>query len=145
MLRRLLIYSFGAVALVVMSSPLALYWLGLSGVEGLPSKPTVLASQERQLWVWKEARGKGVPSVTPLNPYSYVFRLIANQSEPNHPGNLVAWWVASDYLSEHQRFKGMGWWHLSGAALTIWLSQNWSSEEMLSEAVASLQHRGLTN
>lgn len=85
MFKRLLAFSLVAVALVVIASPTALYWLGLNGVEGLPAKPAVFASQERQVWVWDKARGCGIPSVAPLNPYSFVIRLFANSLELNAP------------------------------------------------------------
>ena len=41
------------------------------------------------------------------------------------------------HLLNHQRHKGMSWWHLSGAALAIWLSRNWTDEEILSAAALS--------
>lgn len=50
------------------------------------------------------------------------------------PGQLVTWWVAREYLVSHKQYQGMGWWHLSGAALAIWLSRNWTSDEILSAA-----------
>lgn len=145
MLKRLFAFGLGALIITVIASPMALYWLGLNGVEGLPVKPVVLVSQERQLLVWVKARGHGIPTITPLNPYSYVLLLAAKSPQPNAPGNLIAWWVASEYLHEHRRYKGMGWWHLSGAALSIWISRNWSTEEMLSKVAESFQHRGLTD
>jgi hypothetical protein len=33
---------------------------------------------------------------------------------------------------DHQRYSGTGWWHLSGAVLTIWLTRNWTTEQRLS-------------
>ncbi|WP_137939537.1 hypothetical protein [Chitinivorax sp. B] len=115
-------------------SPPVLYWLGLSGAQGLPAKPVLLASKEQQLLVWRKARGIGSPKVHAMNPYSVVIGLLSPSANRTDPGELVAWWVASGYLLEHQRHRGMIWWHLSGTALTIWLSRNWSCEELLSAA-----------
>jgi hypothetical protein len=128
-------------AMLMLASPLALYWLGLSGVEGLPSKPPKLASKDQQAQVWRQARGDGIPAVEVMNPYAVLFRLFAASPRRTPPSELVTWWVASGYLSEHRRHKGMGWWHLSGTALTIWLSRNWSTEEILSAAALSLEDR----
>lgn len=47
---------------------------------------------------------------------------------------LAAWQVASAHLLIHRRSTGMSWWHLSGAALTIWVTRNWSTEQILSQA-----------
>lgn len=133
-----LLALFAIVALVL---PLALYWVGLNGVDGLPPKPVRLVSHEQQLFVWRQARGVGMPSVVPMDPYSVTMALFASSGR-SPADELIAWWVASDYLIDRQRYKGMGWWHLSGTTLTIWLSRNWSSQELLSAAVLSFQRRG---
>jgi len=74
-----------------------------------------------------------MPYVSADNPYSYVASVFFAQPR-TPPGQLVTWWVARDYLISHKRYKGMGWWHLSGVALAIWLSRNWTSDEILSAA-----------
>ncbi len=76
-----------------------------------------------------------------MNPYSLALRLLTAPEARTPPGELLTWQVASSYLSEHNRHKGMGWWHLSGAALAIWLSRNWTSEEILSAVALSLEQR----
>jgi hypothetical protein len=119
---------------LLLGLPLALYSLGLSGVDGRPQKPLQLASAEQKTAVWKRARGEGTPYVAADNPYSYVASVFFAQGQPAPSGQLVTWWVARDYLVRHKRHKGMGWWHLSGAALAIWLSRNWTSDEILSAA-----------
>jgi hypothetical protein len=123
---------------LLLGFPLALYSLGLNGVEGRPQKPLQLASAEQKSVVWKRARGEGMPDLSADNPYSFVASVFLAREQRTPPGQLVTWWVARDYLSRHQRYKGMGWWHLSGAALAIWLSRNWTSDEILS-AAAQLQ------
>jgi hypothetical protein len=119
---------------LLLGLPPALYWLGLSGVEGRPQKPRQLASIEQQNVVWKRARGTGAAHVAADDPYSYFVSVLFAQPKHTPPGQLVTWLVARDYLLTHQRHQGMGWWHLSGAALAIWLSRNWTSEEILSRA-----------
>jgi hypothetical protein len=125
---------FGSVAIVTLlvGGPWAIYWLGLHGIAGKPEPPVSLASRERQLAVWQLARGTAEPESTPLNPYSYL--LTAAEPGASKPALLVAWWVASEYNLSHQRYAGMGWWHLSGAALTLWLTRNWSIEQLLTKA-----------
>jgi hypothetical protein len=129
-IRRSLFALVGAAVLIALTLPWGLYWLGLSGIEGRPKPPVQLASPEDQMRKWAAARGVGAPEVPHLNPYSYVGLFL--DTGPNKAGVLVAWWEASDFLIEHQRHRGMGWWHLSGAALTIWLTRNWTPEQLLS-------------
>lgn len=145
MFKRLLAFGLVATVFAVIVLPLVLYWIGLHGVDGRPDKPAVLVSTQRQIFVWHKAKGQGVPLVTSLTPYSYALAFLSGNPDSMGPGGLVAWWVASDYLLEHKRFQGMGWWHLSGVALTIWVSRNWSTEEMLSHASESFDRRVLTD
>jgi hypothetical protein len=128
-----------ASVVLLLGSPVALYWLGLSAIEGRPTKPTQIASVEQQSLVWKRAHGEGEPRVEADNPYAYLASILSSQRQRTPPGQLVTWWVASDYLAKQEGHKGMGWWHLSGAALSIWLSRNWTSEEILSAAARSRQ------
>lgn len=137
--RRFVVIALCAAAAVVLASPLILYGLGLSGVDGRPPKPLQLASIAQQELAWKRARGEGVPRIDPMNPYSLAIALLAAPEARTPPGQLITWWLASGHLREHQRHKGMGWWHLSGAALAIWVSRNWTSEEILSAAFLSLE------
>lgn len=141
--RRLLRYLVLLVAALLLAMPLVLYQLGLSGVQGVPGKPRVLASHERQMLVWTRAQGKDMPRMDSLNPYSFAFGLLSGK--PNDPGLVVASWVARDYLLENGRYGGMSWWHLSGAALTIWLSRNWSAEELLTKVLESPRASQLNN
>lgn len=128
---------FNVVATLLLASPLGLYWLGLSGVDGFPHKPLQLAPEEQQVLVWKDARGDGAPRIEAMNPYSFAITLLIDRNPSAPPDQLIVWRVASRNLIGHQRNKGIGWWHLSGAALTIWLSRNWTSEEILSAAALS--------
>lgn len=123
-----------ALAMLLLASPYVLYRLGLSGIEGLPQKPVLSASKEQQASVWSEARGDGTPHVAAMNPYTYAARLVFTPGAATPPGELTAWRVAARHLMTHRRYQGMAWWHLSGTALTIWLSRNWTEEEILSAA-----------
>lgn len=136
--RLIMSIAFCITVALFLAMPLGLYWLGLSGVEGLPQKPQQLVTKEQEAIVWRRAGGVGEPRIDKMNPYSYVVALVVGKEEPRTtPGQRIAWWVASDYLSSHRRHRGMEWWHLSGAALMIWVSRNWTSEEILSAATPS--------
>jgi len=136
--RRVVVVVLCAACFLAVAVPWSLYWLGLYGAGGTPEPPVVLAPREQQLAAWQRARGKGPPAVVPLNPYTYWG--VAFLSDPRPASAMVAWQVARKYIVEHQRYPGMLWWHLSGAALTIWLTRNWSIEQLLTQA--SQSHAG---
>ena len=46
----------------------------------------------------------------------------------------MAWSVARSYNATHLDDRRMLWWHASGAALTIWLTRNWTQEQILAAA-----------
>jgi hypothetical protein len=121
------------ILILALASPMLLYAVGLHGVSGRPALPKALAPSEERLAVWKKARGTGEPVLEPVNPYNY----ISGVARMSDPGLLVAWWVASEYNLEHQRYKDGLWWHLSGAALTIWLTRHWSIDQLLSKVAGS--------
>jgi len=134
-LNRNLLVAALSVALACATGPWLLYGLGLEGVAGKPALPTRVATSVEQAAVWHSAQGVGEPVVARLNPYTYLAEAAA--SGPHKAGVLVAWQVASEYVQENRRYKGMHWWHLSGAALTIWLTRNWSVEQILSKRAES--------
>lgn len=114
-------------------SPWLLYELGLQLADGLPTKPAQMASAEQQARVWRHARGIGEPLVEPMNPYGFAWRFVsADFAQPS--GETVAYWVAREHISAQPQ-RGMLRWHLSNAALAIWLTRHWSTDELLSAAV----------
>jgi hypothetical protein len=124
-----------ALLLLVALSPWLTYALVLSRFDTLPARPGRVASAEQQAWVWALARGTGVPNVAPMNPYR-----VLNDSfftEPSSPsaGETLAYWVAREHVRKLPP-RRMAWWHLSNAALAIWLTRHWSSEELASAAYA---------
>lgn len=124
--------------LLVVVVPMALYWAGLNAIDTLPTPPSELATAEQQSEAWQRVRGRGQPDVRAQTPYSYLFDFAANAEQD--PGKLAAWHVASNHLLTHQRKPGMFWWHLSGAALTIWITRNWTTAQILSDARKSEVH-----
>jgi len=133
MLKRVVLVLVLIVFSVIGFAPWALYGLGLHGVDGRPQLPAKIATLAEQESVWRRARGTGTPNVIKLNPYTYFHH--AGEPGPHRASVIAAWWVASEYLSDHKRYESMAWWHFSGAALTIWVTRNWSTEQILSKLV----------
>lgn len=67
--------------------------------------------------------------VEATNPWNYVGRFIYGDPLRTTPGERAAWRVAATHNSNHPLESGF-WWHPSGAALTIWITRNWSAEQI---------------
>lgn len=124
--------------LVIVIGPWGLYWLGLHAVNGVPEPPTSVATETEINEIWLEFKGKGLPEVAPTSPHVYIYQLYKHNI--NNTGLRLAWQVASNHLITNKKYKGNGWWHLSGAALTIWVSRNWSSEQIFTK-VAEIKRK----
>lgn len=135
-LLRVLTHVLATVMLLVLLSPWLLYELGLSRFDAMPARPAQMATAEQQAWVWRQARGSGMPAVDSMNPYGEVLRLLAGAGRAE-PGEAIAYWVAREHNWRQPSQRSMAWWHLSNAALTIWLSRHWSAEEIASAAYAA--------
>jgi hypothetical protein len=121
------------VSLAVFGGPWALYWLGLSVVHGKPVLPHVIAPEAQRLAIWEEARGVGEPELRTVNPYTYV--PLSIESGPPRTSLLLAWWVATEHYDQNRRYKGNIWRQLSCGALSVWLTNAWSIEQLLSKVI----------
>lgn len=74
-------------SLLLLGLPLALYSLGLSGVDGRPQEPLQLASPEQKAAIWKRARRVGMPNVEPDDPYLYAVNVFSAQGQSTPPAN----------------------------------------------------------
>jgi hypothetical protein len=43
------------------------------------------------------------------------------------------WWVARSYNTKH--LEDRRWWYPSGAALAIWLTRNWTADELIAKGI----------
>lgn len=122
-----------ALLVLALASPWLIYEATLLNIEGRPVKPAQMASAEQQGWVWQCARGTGELRVESMNPYGFVWRFFTQDPAPL-PGETLAYWVSREHIWAQPR-RGMTWWHLSNAALTIWLTRHWTAEELASAMV----------
>jgi hypothetical protein len=56
-----------------------------------------------------------------LNPWSYAAKLLADGPLHVDNGERAIWLIVSDYNGKHMKGRRMSSWHLSGAALMIWV------------------------
>jgi hypothetical protein len=129
-----------AIVALLALGPWALYEIALSNVEGRPALPATqtLPTEEKQA-IWESLKERGPIGIERLTPHAYILMFL-EYHEPV-PGANVAWFVARDHNSRNLRRRSMGWWHLSGAALTIWLTRNWSTGELLAKVAEIRRER----
>jgi hypothetical protein len=122
-----------ALSVLALLSPWLLYEAGLLNVVGRPSmSPVKKIAKTDAIAIWSELKESGPIRIERMTPYSYVKSLI--KEEPMSSGANTAWYVARDYNTSNLRNKKAIWWHVSGAAMTIWLTRHWSADELLAKA-----------
>jgi hypothetical protein len=124
------------VIVLTVATPWALYAAGLVLVAAWPEPAKLEASAPEKLALWKQVKGTGAPNIEPLTPISYFGGI--SEVGREHGSMRLAWLVARAHNAKHLRVQGNLWWHYSGAAMTIWLTRNWSIDQLLSKA-AELQ------
>jgi hypothetical protein len=132
------------VALLVFSLPIGLYWLGLSNIEGRPEPPTEMNHIAADTVLLQQTFRSPAPvAVHPLNPWTYAATLLTEDPSNLRPdnGSDAVWLIARGYNSKHLKNRRMSHWHLSGAALSIWLSRNWTTDEIVTAAAAIARSR----
>jgi hypothetical protein len=133
-MRKIAAAALAVALLLVLLAPVGLYLVGLSNVEGRPSPPmsttNVLADG---IELQRALRLKTPIVVRPSNPWIYIGEVLDDQWEKFTPdaGTYAAWLVAGEFNRNHLKQHQMVWWHLSGAALTIWVTRNWSSDQIV--------------
>lgn len=132
--RRLLIGLVVAALTVIGAGPWLLYGIGLRSIDGRPdhaSQATVAPQDVEALW--RKLRIQRPVRIEPLSPYAYLWVILRGEPRALAPAAMLAWQIArahnADHLADHRA------WHLSGAALTIWLTRNWTENELIAKAV----------
>jgi hypothetical protein len=138
--KRIILGGFVLVGLVIALGPWVLYRIGLSGISGYPQPPVQIVGQDKIEHVWRLAHGTGHPHIKAMSPHGFLFRMYQSKPHDQRPDELISEWVATNYCRTHRTRKGMLWWHLSSVSLAIWISRNWTEEQIFSQA-AEIYHR----
>jgi hypothetical protein len=129
---------------LVIAVPLGLYVLGLSNIEGRPEPPTDTNHVAAHTALLQQTFRSPSPVVTHvLNPWTYAATLLTEDPKDLRAdnGSSAVWLIARDYNYNHLKNRKMSYWHLSGAALTIWVSRNWTTAQVVTAAAAIARSR----
>ncbi|MES2039006.1 MAG: hypothetical protein V4495_14320 [Pseudomonadota bacterium] len=134
-----LVVLSGLILLILLSGPWVLYTYGLSNISGRPEHAKIAAiDPENKALIWKELKEQGAIQVEVLTPYE-IYSLLLDKSDP--AGLRLAWYVARNYNHDHLQDRRMVNWHISGEALTVWLTRHWSTDELLAKALEIRQNK----
>jgi hypothetical protein len=124
---------------VVAALPGLLYCATLTRIEGRPQPgPEPALSVEQQNWLRCELHAGYRDKPTLTNPWSLTLGFLGEDLAPGY-GDRLAGIVAQRYAVEHLGQRRMLDWHLSSAALSIWVARHWTLEQMEARAHAALQ------
>ena len=118
------------VALLILSLPGIAYSIGLLRVQGRPTPARTADFRSEDIAAsWQRCGERPPLAVKALNPWGVAGRFLWGDQLKSNAGEIAAWQVARGHNSAHP-VGTMGWWHLSGSALTIWITRHWSAEEI---------------
>ncbi len=139
--RKILIGSFLAAAVLVAILPWLVYAYSLTLIDGRPDRPIKLLDNDEMEKIWKDSENNLTESnLGKISPYWY-YKFLAcasgmitcSEDDLMHNNSRMASFVALWYLREsHYKGKGALWSHISAASLSIWLQRNWSPRELAS-------------
>jgi hypothetical protein len=134
-LARRLVFIVVALAVTALSvtatAPWVIYWYALQQIDGRPTAAAHAATAEHVDRLFKTLKITQPVQIDPISPYTYFLQ----GTHPN-PSARLAWIIARSFnvkhlATDHQTLT----WHLSGAALIIWLTRNWTPTELIAKAV----------
>ena len=131
----------GMLGSLITLAPPGLYALGLNNVNGRPSPPASCHPTPADRALLERTFRMAQPmTVKPLSPWAYLNFILEDDAwNPAAGGVEAASFVAQHYNTQHLKDRRAIAWHLSGAALTIWITRHWSGDQVLCAAVDVLR------
>lgn len=145
-MKKLLVVVLLLAALFVAGVPVAAYLAGMDNMDDRPPPPERITYREYQaMVVWEERKELppiALQAITPWHFYALIWCSRYNDDIEDfltcgdrYPGLRAAAYVAKRHLDDHLKQRGLIWRYMSRAALTIWISRNWTAEQLVRELV----------
>jgi hypothetical protein len=125
------------ISVMVLVLPLVVYEFSLAQVTDRPAFAIRDYSPDERQNFQARLKVRAVDAYQASNPYLYLYEFVRSGQEEGGSRSLVlAWLVARDHNSRNRDpEKSNRWWHLSGAALTIWITRNWTEQQVLNKLI----------
>jgi hypothetical protein len=130
---RSLIGLVGIALIAVATRPWLLYEIGLAKIDGRPYHASQATAASEDVEALSRTLQMSQVTIERLSPCSYIWAIVAGDGRAFGQGVRVAWLIARSYNVDHLVDHSA--WRLSGAALTIWLTRNWTRDELVAKAV----------
>ena len=127
------------VLVLVILSPMFVYWWGLSNVQIVPVASKSQITYEKKMEIWKKEFGQGEPRIEPITPYGYIAYIYcgttygprSSECQLQYPGLRLSALAVRTHVSEQVRGKGNTVWQVSWMAYSIWATKNWNINQIL--------------
>ncbi|MDO6677104.1 hypothetical protein [Shewanella sp. 4_MG-2023] len=147
MIKKIAILLLVLVSAILIAVPLVTYNHALSLLDSMPSKAIELNITNDELqkqWSQNEPNVQliEVHNITPFWFYKWLSVAVLNDFlsvkglDPHTNSSLMASQIAITHMrqiSAINNTKGMTWWHLLHASLSIYIQRNWSATEILAK------------
>lgn len=126
--------------------PWLAYRMGMDNMDAGPLPPEAVNYTDPQaMAVWEERKEALPIALHPITPWHFYHLIWCSRYDDNiedflgcgneYPGLHAAAYVAKRHLDEHLIHRGLVWRYMSRAALTVWISRNWSVERVVAELI----------
>ena len=137
-IRKLGAAIIGLVVLMLLS-PMLIYWWGLSNLETDPVPSTIKLTPKQEQEIWRKEKEVGSPSIKSVTPYGYILYfncgvdkgLYANECMEKYPGLRLSALAVRRQVGAQVAGKGSLVWQVTWLAYTIWVTQNWNVHQIL--------------
>jgi hypothetical protein len=128
-----LIITAGIIVVIVVSLPMIAYWWGLSQIDGLSQPKNIFLTEIEKKEIWLSAKETGEPRLREMSAYSYLLMINCGVNcKDEYPGvNITAQAIRSEVSSKLEPENNTRW-QFTWMAYTIWATQNWSLDEVIS-------------
>jgi len=132
--------SIVGLILLALASPMFIYWWGLSNLETAPVPSQLKLTATQELDLWKNEKETGTPRINKATPYGYILYFFCHANKGLHskecmseyPGLRISAFAIRKQVAKQVSGKGNTIWQVTWIAYTIWVTQNWNANQILS-------------
>jgi len=138
MLRKLS-YIFSGLIVLVILSPLFIYWWGLSNLETLPVPSNMRLTEFQEQEIWDKGKEIGIPNIKEISVYGFISSVVCNVRKglnakeclSKYPGLRISAFAIKQQVLKQVRGQRNIVWQVTWMASTIWVTQNWNIHQVL--------------
>ncbi len=125
--------TIGIIVAVVLSLPMLAYWWGLSQIDGLSKPKNLYLTEVEKNEIWVSAKEAGEPRLREMSAYSYLLMINCRiNCKDEYPGiGITAQAIRSEVSSKLEHGNNTHW-QFTWMAYTIWATQKWTLDEVIS-------------